>query len=80
MKTVEILAGSTFSNAVTALGLTSAMLTYHYHPAPESYREDYQVWLLSKDDLITSALSMRTIGRKTGDGGGIVLDRIWSRL
>ena len=27
------------------------MLTYHYHPAPESYREDYQVWLLSKDDF-----------------------------
>lgn len=51
MKTVEILAGSTFSNAVTALGLTSAMLTYHYHPAPKSYREDYQVWLLSKDDF-----------------------------
>lgn len=51
METVEILAGAEFSNAVKTLGLASAKCTYHYQPEPDSCREDYQVWLLSKEDF-----------------------------
>lgn len=51
MQTVEILAGGKFDKAVSDLALTSAVLTYHYQPDPESCREDYQVWLLSKEDF-----------------------------
>lgn len=51
METVEILAGGEFINAVHSLDLTSAKCTYHYQPKSECYREDYQVWLLSKDDF-----------------------------
>lgn len=51
METVEILAGAEFSNAVKALGLTSAKCTYHYQPEPNSFCEDYQVWELSKSEF-----------------------------
>lgn len=51
MDTVEILAGAGFANAVHDLELTSAQCTYHYQPPKDSYREDYQVWLLSKEDF-----------------------------
>ncbi len=51
MNTVEILAGAGFANAVHDLGLLSARCTYHYQPPKDSYREDYQVWLLSKEDF-----------------------------
>lgn len=50
METVEILAGGKFANAVESLCLTSAKCTYRYLPPPESYRESYQVWLLSQED------------------------------
>lgn len=51
MEKFEVLAGGEFSNAVNILNLTSAKCTYRYHPNSESYREDYQVWELSKDDF-----------------------------
>lgn len=51
METVEILAGGEFANAVKSLGLTSAVCTYHYQPQPTHWREEYQVWLLSKEDF-----------------------------
>ena len=51
METVEILAGGEFANAVKSLGLTSAVCTYHYQPQPKHRREEYQVWLLSKEDF-----------------------------
>lgn len=51
MNTVEILAGAGFANAVHDLELTSAQCTYHYQPPTDSYREDYQVWSLSKEDF-----------------------------
>lgn len=51
MDTIEILAGAGFANAVHDLGLTSAQCTYHYQPPKDSCREDYQVWLLSKEDF-----------------------------
>ena len=51
METVEILAGGEFANAVKSLGLTSAVCAYHYQPQPTHWREEYQVWLLSKEDF-----------------------------
>lgn len=51
MKTVEILAGGNFAQAVYQLKLMSAMCTYHYHPPKDNYREEYQVWLLSDEDF-----------------------------
>lgn len=51
MDTVEILAGAGFANAVHDMELTSAQCTYHYQPPKDSYREDYQVWSLSKEDF-----------------------------
>lgn len=51
MDTVQILAGAGFANAVRDCGLTSAQCTYHYQPPKYSCREDYQVWLLSKEDF-----------------------------
>ncbi len=51
METVEILAGGEFANAVKGLELTSAKCTYRYNPPEGSYREDYQIWLLSKEDF-----------------------------
>lgn len=51
METVEILAGAEFANAVRDLGLISTHRTYHYQPPTDSYRENYQVWALSKKDF-----------------------------
>lgn len=51
IQTVEILAGGKFAKAVDDLALTSAVRTYQYQPDPEICREDYQVWLLSKEDF-----------------------------
>ena len=51
METVEILAGGQFANAVKDLDLVSAKCTYHHHPPTGVYREEYQVWLLSKNDF-----------------------------
>lgn len=51
METIEILAGGQFANAVKDLDLVSAKCTYHYYPPADSYREEYQVWLLSKSDF-----------------------------
>lgn len=51
METVEILAGDQFANAVKDLNLVSAKCTYHHHPPVGVYREEYQVWLLSKEDF-----------------------------
>lgn len=51
METVEILAGGEFANAVKSLCLTSAVCTYHYQHQPTHWREEYQVWLLSKEDF-----------------------------
>ena len=51
MGTAEILAGGSFHRAVRNLGLSSAWCTFCYHPAEDSYREDYQVWELSDKDF-----------------------------
>lgn len=51
METVEILAGAEFANAVHDLELASAERAYYHQPKPGSGREDYQVWLLSKEDF-----------------------------
>lgn len=51
METVEILAGAGFANAVRDLGLASALCTYRYQPPKDSCCEDYQIWLLSKEDF-----------------------------
>lgn len=51
MEMIEILAGGEFTNAVYGLGLSSAKCTYYYQPPQESYRENYQVWIVSDDDF-----------------------------
>ena len=73
METVEILAGGEFANAVKSLGLTSAVCAYHYQPQPTHWREEYQVWLLSK-------LSTTMTGRTIGAGGVTLMVLIWALL
>lgn len=80
METVEILAGGEFANAVKSLGLTSAVCTYHYQPQPTHWREEYQVWLLSKEDLTISVLSTTMTGMTIGAGGVTLMVLIWALL
>lgn len=45
----EILGGSTFANAIKALGI-DAKRTYQYEPPEDSYREAYQVWEMTEEE------------------------------
>lgn len=80
METVEILAGGEFANAVKSLGLTSAVCTYHYQPQPTHWREEYQVWLLSKEDFDNICAIDNDDWKDDWAGGVTLMVLIWALL